>query len=194
MVVADKLGEPRFPVTASIVATLIVIFLGGIYGYTTGKVPDMVLFVTAAAAGAGTILGAFYTARGLELTAAALARDEIRHQTALAFQFTSRWNEPAMFHVRDAMRELLGGDHNSAEFAAHLTAEETNVIHFLNFLEELSIAIEKAGADSNVLHEAFRGITLTAWSKLQAWVVEQRRQRNNQRIWVNLENLARRWN
>ena len=55
MVVADKLGELRFPVTASIVATLIVILLGGIYGYTTGKVPDMVLFVTAAAAGAGTI-------------------------------------------------------------------------------------------------------------------------------------------
>jgi len=194
MAVADKLGELRFPVTASIVATLIVIGLGAIYWYITGKIADTVLFVAAAGAGAGTILGAFYTARGLELTAAALARDEIRYRTALAFGFISKWNDPAMFDVRDAVRGLLTGDHNSLEFAERLASRETNVIHFLNFLEEMSIAIEMAGANSHVLHEAFRGIARTAWSKLQAWVVEERRSRNAPRLWINAEHLAMKWN
>jgi Domain of unknown function (DUF4760) len=194
MAVADRLGELRFPVTASIVATLIVIVLGGVYGYIIRKVPETVLFIAAASAGAGAILGAFYTARGLELTASALARDEIRYKTALAFQFTSKWNDPAMFHVRDAVRELLTGDHNSVEFSALLTSQQTNVIHFLNFLEEVAIALEKAGADPDILREAFRGIVLTAWSKLQAWAVEQRRKRNTPRLWTNVEDLAKKWN
>jgi hypothetical protein len=194
MAVADRLGELRFPVTASIVATLIVIVLGGVYGYIIRKVAETVLFIAAASAGAGAILGAFYTARGLELTASALARDEIRYKTALAFQFTSKWNDPAMFHVRDAVRGLLTGDHNSVEFSALLTTQETNVIHFLNFLEEVAIAMERAGADPDILREAFRGIVLTAWSRLQAWAVEQRRKRNTPRLWTNVEALARKWN
>ena len=194
MAVIDKLGELRFPVTASIAATRIVIIMGAVYWYTTARVPDTVLFVAAAAAGAGTVLGAFYTARGLELTAAALARDEIRYQTAPAFQFIARWNEPSLFHVRDAVRELLNGDPNSSEFAALLMSKATNVIHFLNFLEEPSIAIEKAGANPDVLHEAFRGIALTAWSRLQKWIVEQRRGRNTPKLWINVETLARKWN
>jgi hypothetical protein len=45
MTVADRLGELRFPVTASIVATLIVIILGGAYGYVIRKVPETVLFI-----------------------------------------------------------------------------------------------------------------------------------------------------
>ncbi len=191
---ADVLGEIRFPVTASVVATAIVIALGFVYGYTTGKIPETVLFIAAAGAGAGAILGAFYTARGLQLTAAALSRDETRYKVALAFQFTSKWNDPAMFHVRDAVRELLNGDHSSPEFAALLKAKETNVIHFLNFLEEVSIAIQMGAADSHVLCEAFRGITVMAWSKLQGWVTDLRRKRNSPRIWINVEDLAGKWN
>jgi hypothetical protein len=119
----------------------------GIDVYIIRKVPETVLFIAAASAGAGAILGAFYTARGLELTASAL-----------------------------------------------LTSQETNVIHFLNFLEEVAIAMEKAGADPDILREAFRGIVLTAWSKLQAWAIEQRRKRNAPRLWTNVEDLAKKWN
>jgi hypothetical protein len=191
---ADRLGEIRFPVSASLIALAVVVALGCIYGYATSNVPETVLFMSAAGAAAGAILSAFYTARGLQLTAAALSRDETRHKVALAFQFTSKWNDPAMFHVRDAVRELLNGDHGSPEFEALLEAEETNVIHFLNFLEEVSIAINKGGADQEVLCEAFRGITIMAWSKLQAWITELRRKRNSPRIWVNFEELARKWN
>jgi hypothetical protein len=191
---ADVLGVIRFPITASLIAAAIVVILGLVYWYSTGKVPETVLFIAAAGAGAGAVLGAFYTARGLQLTAAALTRDETRYKVALAFNFTSKWNDPAMFHVRDAVRELLNGDHSSPEFTALLKAKETNVIHFLNFLEEVAIAIEKGGADPNVLCEAFRGITVTAWSKLQSWVTELRRKRNSPKIWFNVEDLARKWN
>lgn len=191
---ADKLGEIRFPITASLITLAVVVILGFVYGYTTGKIPETVLFIAAAGAAAGAVLSAFYTARGLQLTAAALGRDERRYKIALAFRFTSKWNDPAMFHVRDAVRELMNGDHGSPEFGALLRDKETNVIHFLNFLEEVSIAINKGGADPEVLCEAFRGITITAWSKLQTWITELRRKRNSPRIWVNVEELARKWN
>jgi hypothetical protein len=145
MTTADKLGEIHFPITASLISLALVVVLGFVYGYTTGKIPETVLFIAAAGAAAGAVLSAFYTARGFPLTAAALTRDETRYKVALAFRFTSKWNDPAMFHVRDAVRELLNGDHGSPEFGALLREKETNVIHFLNFLEEVSIAINKVG-------------------------------------------------
>ena len=194
MAIADRLGEVRFPVTASLVASAIVLILGGVYWYTTGKISETVLFIAAAGAATGAILGAFYTARGLELTAAALARDEVRYKVSLAFQFTAKWNDPAMFRVRDAIREIFNGDHNSQKFAEHLASEETNVINFLNFLEEVGIAMEKAGADPIILEEAFKGITTLAWSKLHPWVIERRRKRNAPKMWVYMEKLASKWN
>jgi hypothetical protein len=194
MTIADQLGEIRFPVTASLMTALVVLLLGFAYWHYTEKIPETILFIAAAGAGAGAILGAFYTARGLELTASALSREERRHTTALAFQFTSKWNDPAMFHVRDAVRGLFNEDHKSDQFKKHVIENETNVIHFLNFLEEVAIAIERGGADSEVLREAFGGITIMAWSKLEEWVVDLRRRRNGPKIWINVEELAEKWN
>jgi hypothetical protein len=194
MAAVDRLGEVHFPVTASIVATLIVLLLGGIYGYTTGKIPETVLFIAAAGTGTGAVLSAFYTARGLELTAAALARDEIRDKRALAFQFTSKWNDPEMFHMREVVRGLFAMDHKDSCFQDHIKNKTTNVIHFLNFLEEVAIALEKGGADADILHEAFAGVVATAWSKLQPWVADFRTTRHRPKLWIYVENLANNWN
>jgi Domain of unknown function (DUF4760) len=92
------------------------------------------------------------------------------------------------------VRELFSADHKAPDFQDDIKAKQTNVIHFLNFLEEVGIAIEKGGADHTILKEAFGGVVNTAWSKLQDWIREQRRERNRQRIWIYVEELAKKWN
>jgi hypothetical protein len=194
MLSSDKLGEIRFPVTASFTGAVVVGVLTVCFWMATNSFEKTVLFVAAAAAAAGVILGALYSARSLTLTAAALDREEARARRTLAFQFTSKWNDPAMFHVRDVVRDVFNTDHRDPQFNDKLKAKETNVIHFLNFLEEVGIAIEKGGADPTILQEAFGGVVVTAWSKLQNWVRECRQTRGRAKIWAYVEELARKWN
>ena len=189
----DILGEVRLPISASLIAIVIVAALSVVYWFATYSLSQLVIFIAAVAAGVGATLGAFYASRGLQLTAAALEKEEIRLSKALAFQFTSKWNDPAMFHVRDVVRELFAIDTQKPEFLACLRQKETNAIHFLNFLEEVSIAIEYGGADATILEEAFGGVVGTAWSKLHPWVMEFRQTRQNTKIWIKVEALAKAW-
>lgn len=191
---STHLVEVRFPVTAGLIATIVVGSISLIYWMATGSVEKVVVFLAASSAAAAGILTAFYSARSLAMTAASLRLDEELRTRELAFRFTSKWNDPAMFHVRDTVRALFALDHKSPEFQASIQAKETNVIHFLNFLEEVGIAIERGGADAGILKEAFGGVVSKAWSELEEWIREQRRQRCQPRIWIYVEELARRWN
>jgi hypothetical protein len=191
---ADKLADVKFPITASWIAILIVVLLTVFYYIATKDGERTLIFFAAITTAAGAVLAAFYSARALATTVTSLGREEERARKMLAFAFTSKWNDPAMFHVRDVVRELFTLDHNSEQFDVAIRDRTTNVIHFLNFLEEVGIAIEKGNADPEILRDAFAGVVGTAWSKLQGWIGEMRRARNRQRIWVNVELLAGKWN
>lgn len=190
---SDRLVEVHFPITASLIAVILVGILCWIYWLTTSDWSKVAIFLAASSAAAGAVLSAFYAARALDQTVAALERQEVDHRKAMAFQFTGKWNDPAMYYVRDAIRELFAGDHNSAAFKELLKAKETNVIHFLNFLEEVAIAIENDVADAQILKNAFAGVVVTAWTKLGAWTIEERRNCGRPLIWIKVEELARQW-
>jgi hypothetical protein len=194
MVNDTRLAEVRFPVTAGLVATMLVGVMSLIYWMASGSVEELVVFVAASTAAAGAILTAFHSARSLALTAGALRKEEEQRNKEMAFRLTAKWNDPTMFHVRDTIRALFVLDHKSEEFKASIRAKETNVIHFLNFLEEVGIAIEKGGADPAVLKEAYGGVVLKAWGKLQDWVKDQRAEYGQPRIWIYVEDLAKKWN
>lgn len=191
--IADTLGEIRLPITASLIATLVLVAFTWLYWHATGNLAETLIFLAALGAAIGTILGAFYSARALTLTARALAREDVRGKTEIALRFTSKWNDPAMFHVRDAVREIFALAHDSPEIDAKIRAKETNLFHFMNFLEEISIAIDIGHADPNILREAFAGVVKLAWTRLSPWVTRLRNSRNNQRIWMHVEQLAGKW-
>jgi hypothetical protein len=201
MATPDRLGEVRFPVSASVIATAIVALLGFVFWHATASISQTALFLAASGAAAGAILGAFYSARGLALNAAAMERDvaarerdEAQRKRTLALHYIARWNDPAMYHVRDTVRELFAADHKSPALLESIKARETNVIHFLNFLEEVGFALDKGGADPDILRETFEGVVYTAWNKLQDWIREVRRVRQRPKIWIKVEELARKWN
>lgn len=189
----DKILEVRIPVSASIAAAVSVMALTVAFWYATKSWSQTVLFFVGACAAFGAVLSAFYAARSLSLTAAALDRSERRARQAIAFQFTSKWNDPTMFHVRDAIRKVFHYDHKSKEFADHIHSNETNIIHFLNLLEEIAIAMEIGEADPNILELAFKGVVTTSWNKLQNWVGDFRQVRGRPAYWINVEKLAQKW-
>lgn len=187
------LGEIRLPVSAAVLAALGIMAVTGCYYWLTKDYDKSAILFVAVVAAACTGLSAFYSARALQISASSLERERDRQCKALAFQFTSKWNDPALFHVRDTVRELFANDHNSEAFQKALAERQTNIIHFLNFLEEIAIAIEH-GADERILKDAFRGVISTGWSKLNSWVGQLRQMRNNPRIWVKVEALSAKWN
>lgn len=185
--------EVRFTITAGLIAGAVVIALAVAYWLATYSLPQLAVFVAASAAAAAAIVSAFYSGRGLRQAAEAIEIQEETRRKALALHLISRWNDPAMYHVRDVVREVFKTDHNSPGFQQRLTDKETNVIHFLNFLEEVALGLEQAGADEAILRSAFSGVVSTAWTKLENYVREQRRARGRPLIWTKVEELARSW-
>jgi hypothetical protein len=192
---SDHLIDVRFSfsVTTGLATALAIGILTFIYWCATRDFEKTVVFFAAAAAAAGAILSAFYSARALALSIAVLEQDNARKKKQLAFEYAARWNDPSMFHVRDVVRELFGADHRSPEFARKVQDNETNVITFLNFLEEVSYVLEKTDADQQILKELYIGVFCVAWSKLQHWITEFRRVRQRPRMWIGFEELARKW-
>jgi hypothetical protein len=196
MAKSDRLLDIRlsFSITTSVVTVVALLILSVIYWFATKDLAQTVLFITAAAAAAGAILSAFYSARTLALSTTALEADEARKKKRLALEYAARWNDPSMFHVRDTVRELFGADHRSPEFVRSIEQRQTNVIHFLNFLEELALVLEKGDTDHDILKGVYVGVVCVAWTKLQHWITEFRRVRGRPRMWIGFEELARKWN
>lgn len=197
---ADRVGEVRLPVTASAIAAVAVVVLTSWYYVETKNTEKTLLFAAAMLAAAGAILAAFYAARAIGATSQVAsantqnaANELAARKRQAALRYVERWNEASMFHVRDVVRGLFDGAHDGNEFRQLLVDKRTNVINFLNFLEEIAIARESGDVDEKILKDAFRGVVETAWQRLQAWVGEQRRLRNRQRIWCKLEELAQHW-
>ncbi len=172
---------------------LIVVLLSVLYWAATKSFAQTILFFTGAAAAAGAILTAFYSARSLGVNAAYLDREEARRKKDLALERAARWNDPALYHVRDVVRELFDADHTSPQFSSSIEAKKTNVVHFLNFLEEIAIVIEKGDADEAILKDAFVGVVTTACSKLDHWIVQYRIKRGRPNLWIKLEKLGEKW-
>jgi hypothetical protein len=197
---ADKVGEVRFPVKASFIAAAVAVGLTIWYYVETKNTEKTLVFAAAVLAAAGAILAAFYAARAIGATlgvasasAKSQADDLAARKRQAALRYVERWNEASMFHVRDVVRGLFDTAHDGEEFQKLLTEKRTNVINFLNFLEEIAIARESGDVDERILRDAFRGVVETAWQRLQHWVGDQRRMRNRPRIWCKLEELARIW-
>jgi hypothetical protein len=188
-----KLGEIRVKVSVGLIATLILVALTVAFYALTRSYSQTALFLAADAAAIGAILGAFYSSRALALTAHALDRERERQCKALAFVLTSRWNDPNLFHVRDTVRALFDVEPRSEGFNEVLTKNKTNVIHFLNMLEEIGVAMEHGGADEEILKSAYRGVVITAWARFGDFVAAQRRTRGRDDIWKKFEDLAIKW-
>src|SRR5262249_55318035 len=141
----------------------------------------------------GQITASFYTARMLAATLAIRQEDQGDARKRSAMQFGMRWNDPAMYHVRDILREVLDHQGGHDQLITIIEAKRTNVVHVLNFLEEIATAIGHEMSDAGLLHAQFGGVVTRTWTKTYPWIQSHRTRRNSPKLWEHMEALYNDW-
>lgn len=193
-----------FVITFSAVAILALIVVTVLFWRETQSVKDTLVFLSVGAAAVGQITASFYTARVLNATLRKDDRDAKRaddyeaHQKAqrelelkqATLRFGERWNDAGMFAARDALRLVLK-QKTEEERNRFIELQETNVIHIVNFLEEMGTACKYELVDIKLMREQFDFVIVSTWTKLFPWIKEQRRQDKD--IWEDFERLYDAW-
>lgn len=195
----DHLFEVRFPITFASAAGAVALGLTGAYYAVTYSLPQSAIFLGAAATAAGTVTTAYFTARTLQ-TMMRQERERRRREDDLdafgkrerSLRYGERWNNPSMYYVRDVCRGILERA-SEVDISDATHGRETNVIHLLNFFEEVGYAIDHELADETLLRHQFSGLIPTVWRTLEPWVRSRRARLNDDRMWEKAERLAQRW-
>lgn len=201
---ADQLRvNLSFSVRTSVLTIVAVIVFSGTYFAATRSIPDSIVFVGAATAAAGAILAAVYAARTMafqiqQQAAAEAAFVSRRHQDRQleALRYTARWNEPYMEQARKACREVLlmkGTGVKDITEALSSNDRELRVLHMMNFLEELAIAVQLDIADEAILKDVYRDAVVLVWGCMGQWAIGYRTLHNQPSALLRLEALYKAW-
>jgi hypothetical protein len=213
---ADTIGRVRvsFPLRLSLISAAVAVLLTLYFWWLSSSPKETLIFFAACAAAAGQITASFYTARMLsetikqndqagfreaeslrraeKLEAAAEARD--KHSMRLfTLNFGTRYNDPTMYHIRDTVRELVVHGGTDGELLALVEKKSTNVIHILNFLEEIGTCYRLGLCEEELIRDQFDAILVSIWSCLLPWIVQYRKLRKNDGIWQDVERLHKLW-
>lgn len=204
----------EFPITFSVVGTLALFVLTFWFWRESQSVKETLIFFSAGTVAVANVAAAFYTARTLN---AALQKDNqvaVRERLAderatrqearetaraelrikmYSMEFGKRWNDPTMFHVRDTIREIYKKHESGEDLKDFIEERQTNVIHCINFLEEIATACKSGLADEEILRNQFDHITISVWRKVNPWIELYREKRGNKAIWEDLEWAYDRW-
>jgi len=197
----DQIGEINFPLRFTALLVIAVICVTIWYGVVVSwDLEKVLIFGGAGTATSGTILAAFYMGRALNL-AISQASGEIEaerrlidmHRRERSAKFGERWNDPNMYHAREVCRSILDHDQLGNDLIEFVEDKKTNVIHILNFLEEVAISIEHGLVDATLARNQFEGIVIGLWQTLDPWIAQHRITRNRPQIFSKLEGLYNTW-
>lgn len=71
--------------------------------------------------------------------------------------------------------------------------EKPDLTLFLNYYENIAIAYNKKIADKKILFDLFAGGFVKTRIKFSDYILQERKKRNNDRLWINFENLSIEW-
>jgi hypothetical protein len=203
----NTLFSVRFVVSFGVVAALAVIGATIWYAYSSDAMRSTLVFFAAACAAAGTIGLSLYTTRILQFTvnnqtaatrdmAAKEARLEKQWLEDAAARFGERWTDASMFYLRKECRELIESRTDPDGLLKTLQNDKNkpvNVGNILNFLEELSLSVNKGRCSEEIAKSLFCGIVINIWHATEPWVRQQRTNRGRPQLWAELEILYGRW-
>lgn len=192
-----------FPIRISALAVVLTIILDVLFFTFSGELDETLLFVSASAAAAGTILAAFYSARVLAHQVVQNEAATIQCQSELsynkkkaAFEFTARWTSPHMQEARQTCRQIADMKGQSVSTVKEIidTAEETSdVFHLLNFFEEMAMLIKYDVADAEILKDNFSEPLKAIWLSLHLWMVDYKNANGLTMAWSEMECLHNEW-
>ncbi|MET0483872.1 MAG: DUF4760 domain-containing protein [Aestuariivirgaceae bacterium] len=185
----SHIGRLSLPVTHWLIAGLTIGVLTAAYWLVTGDAEKTIIFFALAATAGATVLNAVYMARSVrEVLRDRSSREEVE-KIRRALSFGQRWNEPAMFRVRDKFNTILR-QHNEGrgpDAILEADADEMIVAQGLNFLEELAYAKEKGIVDGETARNQFEGIVIGVWQALAPWIDRRRELRRRPKIWCRFQ-------
>jgi hypothetical protein len=157
---------------------------------------NALIFFVAAAAAAGQLAIALYTARLLQLTINTKYKDEKYILANAAAKFGEKWIDTSMYHVRKVCREVIESRAKPQEITDAIKADkdkEINVINILNFLEVLSMSVNQGLCDHDIAKCLFWGIVTHIWHATEPWIKSERIRLGRVQAWAELEALYLRW-
>jgi len=206
---ADTIGRVniRFPLTFSLVCGVLLMGLTYWYWHESQSIKETLIFFGAGLAAVSQVAAAFYTARILNATLRKDDRDVQRESQAearaqaqesllmkqQALRFGERWNDASMYHARDTLRAVLKAHAVSAdELQKEIDGRETNVIHVMNFLEEIATSCRHGVVDNSIMRDQFDYVVFSTWEALFPWVQKHRKARGGG-LWEDTEKLYSAW-
>jgi len=188
----------NFPIKFTAVVVLVVIGLSGLFFYVTGSLKETVIFLAAASAAGGTVITAYYVAKTLNLYLSQEVRIREREEALdtqgkkeRALRYGERWNDPHMYHVRNVCRSVL--EPSADDIRGRVAGNETNVIHLLNFFEEVGFSVKQELVDERLLYDQFGGLVPTIWRTLEPWIKDRRGTFHDDKMWEVVEEFSKRW-
>lgn len=175
---------------ASIMVLAVVLVLLFIFGPATWR--PILIFTAPVLGGAGALIVAF---NAVESRTAQVQQAK----KAAALEFNLRWLDPALFHAKKNGRQIVKyfKDHpHVEEQKRYLDAEPVllaNLLDVLNIFEAMSIAVQMEMADEEILKRAFRSLVVEYWHVTGDFVKGRRAERQNARLFQDLEWLFNRW-
>jgi hypothetical protein len=206
---ADTVGRINisFPITFSLICGIVLVILTFWFWHESQSIKETLIFFGAGVAAASQVAASFYTARILSASLGKDRRDEARErraETRIQFQeslllkqqalrFGERWNDPSMYHARDTLRAARDAHAKSAEeLKKVIDGNETNVIHIMNFLEEIATSCRHEVVDKEIMRGQFDFIVINTWETLFPWIAE-RRKKHSPNVWEDVERLHGLW-
>jgi Domain of unknown function (DUF4760) len=192
-----QLGKVEFPIGISSALTVLVIAAGLIFWYFP-RLHDILTFLGTGFAMAAGVIAAYYIGKTLQITVN--QRDEGLNADKVnkAFSFIQRWNTAPLEERKQWWKLLQSMRSKTSPEIDDLLKEGENrtmVVEVLNFLEEMSLAINEGLADEATLIKFFRTILEGYYSLLADWINKQRTDRTHARprVFVQFEEVAKRW-
>lgn len=203
----DKYGQFTIKLSLRVGVSLFLISLGltGIHALKKEYRETLTFLVTALATSAGAA-SAVYALRGIEQSAVAQELDRQQNKEAQLIDRTlpyiARWNDPQYWQARKTASEfnLLRNNqiiNNEEQFLKDYLHKNTDakqeLLNILNFLEEVSLGLQKGIFKEDLLYDYYRGIICDFCKTFHYLIKQRREEKNNQKIFKALTDLYEKW-
>jgi uncharacterized membrane protein len=193
-------GDIKFPVTASVLLSLVVILAAWIYATHPEWHPTME-FLSLGFVMIATVLSAYYIGQELQITINQRAEALRSERISRSFVYIDAWDHPYLSKTKQIVRDLIKSMHSGKNDAQWIIDEiekekdkESSVWDILNFFEGFSLAINQGIADDETLRRCFRGTLIDNYLTFEGLIKQKRAVRNRPQLYAELEVVAKAWN
>lgn len=156
-------------------------------------------FMAPVLGGSAALIAAFNALESRGAQAEQSAKQAEQTKRALAFDCLHCWLNPNFYHAKKAGREILAYFKQNPSVDGQYTfllqepGREANLWDVLNFFEVMAVGIRMELADEEVCKRFFQTLVTRYWHTVEGCIRKRRAERENARLFQEMEWLAQRW-